>query len=152
MCDGYGSTSKTITESEKWRAKERGREGEREKSRQLLFNFLSSLKKTYAKRYLLLLFQVSTFFDAFVAADVFEHHAEMGYEVKGETSLNTPGFVNMTFRQPIGPVAAIIPWNIPTLSFAMKIAPALTAGCTIVLKTSEKAPLTVWLMMLACFL
>ncbi|EMF11855.1 aldehyde dehydrogenase [Sphaerulina musiva SO2202] len=85
---------------------------------------------------------VSTFFDAFVAADVFEHHAEMGYEVKGETSLNTPGFVNMTFRQPIGPVAAIIPWNIPTLSFAMKIAPAITAGCTIVLKTSEKAPLT----------
>ena len=48
----------------------------------------------------------------------------------------------MTFRQPIGPVAAIIPWNIPTLSFAMKIAPALGAGCTIVLKTSEKAPLT----------
>lgn len=150
MCDGYGSTSKTTIESEKRRAKER--EGEREKSRQLLFNFLSSLKKTYAKRYLLLLFQVSTFFDAFVAADVFEHHAEMGYEVKGETSLNTPGFVNMTFRQPIGPVAAIIPWNIPTLSFAMKIAPAITAGCTIVLKTSEKAPLTVWLMMLACFL
>lgn len=108
-------------------------------------------KKTYAKRYLLLLFQVSTFFDAFVAADVFEHHAEMGYEVKGETSLNTPGFVNMTFRQPIGPVAAIIPWNIPTLSFAMKIAPAITAGCTIVLKTSEKAPLTVWLMMLAFY-
>lgn len=130
----------------------REREGEREKSRQLLFYFLSSLKKTYAKRYLLLLFQVSTFFDAFVAASVFEHHAEMGNEVKGETSLNTPGFVNMTFRQPIGPVAAIIPWNIPTLSFAMKIAPAITAGCTIVLKTSEKAPLTVWLMMLACFL
>lgn len=142
MCDGYGSTSKTTIESEKWRAKERERGGG-EKSRQLLFYFLSSLKKTYAKRYLLLLFQVSTFYDAFVAASVFEHHAEMGYEVKGETSLNTPGFVNMTFRQPIGPVAAIIPWNIPTLSFAMKIAPAITAGCTIVLKTSEKAPLTV---------
>lgn len=125
----------------------RGRE--RKESTAPFFTFV--LEKTYAKRYLLLLFQVSTFFDAFVAADVFEHHAEMGYEVKGETSLNTPGFVNMTFRQPIGPVAAIIPWNIPTLSFAMKIAPAITAGCTIVLKTSEKAPLTVWLMMLAFY-
>lgn len=125
------------------------REGEREREKDFTFR---PQKKTYAKRYLLLLFQVSTFYDAFVAASVFEHHAEMGYEVKGETSLNTPGFVNMTFRQPIGPVAAIIPWNIPTLSFAMKIAPAITAGCTIVLKTSEKAPLTVWLMMLACFL
>lgn len=132
---------------------EQKREREREREKRVDSSFFTFvLEKTYAKRYLLLLFQVSTFFDAFVAADVFEHHAEMGYEVKGETSLNTPGFVNMTFRQPIGPVAAIIPWNIPTLSFAMKIAPALTAGCTIVLKTSEKAPLTVWLMMLACFL
>lgn len=85
---------------------------------------------------------MSTYFDGYYAASLFEHYAEAGYEAKGTTSLNTPGFVNMTFRQPIGPVAAIIPWNIPTLSFAMKIAPALGAGCTIVLKTSEKAPLT----------
>ncbi|KAF2166387.1 hypothetical protein M409DRAFT_66829 [Zasmidium cellare ATCC 36951] len=85
---------------------------------------------------------VSTYFDGFFAASLFEHYAEAGYEARGTTSLNTPGFVNMTFRQPIGPVAAIIPWNIPTISFAMKIGPALAAGCTIVLKTSEKAPLT----------
>ncbi|KAK4501760.1 hypothetical protein PRZ48_007569 [Zasmidium cellare] len=85
---------------------------------------------------------VSTYFDGYFAASMFEHYAEAGYDAKGTTSLNTPGFVNMTFRQPIGPVAAIIPWNIPTMSFAMKIGPALAAGCTIVLKTSEKAPLT----------
>lgn len=87
--------------------------------------------------------QVSTYFDGHYAASLFEHYAEAGYSAKGETSLNTPGFINMTFRQPIGPVAAIIPWNVPTLSFALKIAPALAAGCTIVLKSSEKAPLTV---------
>jgi aldehyde dehydrogenase (NAD+) len=69
---------------------------------------------------------------------LFENYAEAGYEAKGTTSLNTPGFVNKTFRQPIGPVAAIIPWNIPTISFALKVAPALAAGCTIVLKSSEK--------------
>lgn len=85
---------------------------------------------------------VSQYFDAYLAAQYFSHYAEAGYEAKGSTSLNTPGFVNMTFRQPIGPVAAIIPWNIPTIMFAMKIAPALAAGCTTVLKSSEKAPLT----------
>jgi aldehyde dehydrogenase (NAD+) len=85
---------------------------------------------------------VSQYFDAYLAAQYFSHYAEAGFEAKGSTSLNTPGFVNMTFRQPIGPVAAIIPWNIPTIMFAMKIAPALAAGCTTVLKSSEKAPLT----------
>lgn len=85
---------------------------------------------------------VSTYFDPYVAAQYFEHYAEAGWEAKGTTSLNTNGFVNMTFRQPIGPVAAIIPWNLPTLMFAMKMAPALAAGCTCVLKSSEKAPLT----------
>ncbi|KAI5365305.1 Putative aldehyde dehydrogenase domain, aldehyde/histidinol dehydrogenase [Septoria linicola] len=85
---------------------------------------------------------VSTYFDGYFAASLFEHNAEAGYTAQGKTSLNSPGYVNMTFRQPIGPVAAIIPWNIPTMSFAMKVAPALAAGCTIVLKTSEKAPLT----------
>ena len=38
---------------------------------------------------------------------------------------------------------SIIPWNIPALMFGMKVAPALAAGCTCVLKSSEKAPLTV---------
>lgn len=88
---------------------------------------------------------VSQHFDAEYTATLFEHYAMMGYEAQGTTSLNTPGFVNMTMRQPIGPVAAIIPWNIPTLMFGMKLAPALAAGCTVVLKSSEKAPLTVGL-------
>lgn len=47
---------------------------------------------------------VSTYFDAYMAANHFDHYSEAGFEAKGETSLNTPGFVNMTFRQPIGPV------------------------------------------------
>ncbi len=86
---------------------------------------------------------VSSYFDAIYSAQTFEHHAEAGFEAKGETSLNTPGLVSMTFRQAIGPVAAIIPWNVPTIMFGQKVAPALAAGCTVVLKSSEKAPLTV---------
>ncbi|CAK1366759.1 unnamed protein product [Cercospora beticola] len=86
---------------------------------------------------------VSTYFDGVRAAEYFEHYAEAAWEAKGETSLNSSGFVNITLRQPYGPVAAIIPWNIPAAMWAAKIAPAVAAGCTIVLKSSEKAPLTV---------
>ena len=86
---------------------------------------------------------VSSYFDATYAAGQMDHYAEAGWEARGETSLNTPGFVNMTFRQPYGPVAIIIPWNIPVAMWASRIAPALAAGCTVVLKSSEKAPLSV---------
>ncbi|KIW68607.1 hypothetical protein PV04_04543 [Phialophora macrospora] len=85
---------------------------------------------------------VSTYFDAHAAASTFEHYAETGWEAQGVSSLNTPGFVNMTFKQPYGVVAAIIPWNVPLVFFANKVAPALAAGNTVVLKSSEKAPLT----------
>lgn len=87
---------------------------------------------------------ISSYFDANYAAEQMDHYAEAGWEARGETSLNTPGFVNMTFRQPYGPVAIIIPWNIPVAMWASRIAPALAAGCTVVLKSSEKAPLSVW--------
>ncbi|OAL38160.1 hypothetical protein AYO20_02612 [Fonsecaea nubica] len=85
---------------------------------------------------------VSTYYDNQAAASTFEHYAEAGYDAQGVSSLNTPGFVNMTFKQPYGVVAAIIPWNVPLLFFASKVAPALAAGNTVVLKSSEKAPLT----------
>lgn len=85
---------------------------------------------------------VSGYFDAFAAADTFDHYAEAGVYAHGQSSLNTPGFVNITLRQPYGVVAAIIPWNVPLLFFANKSAPALAAGNTVVVKSSEKAPLT----------
>jgi aldehyde dehydrogenase (NAD+) len=85
---------------------------------------------------------VKTFFDNFACASQFDHQSEVAWP-KGESSLNTPGFVNMTFRQPYGVVAAIIPWNLPCVFVGNKCAPALAAGNTVVLKSSEKAPLTV---------
>lgn len=63
-------------------------------------------------------------------------------DVKGESSLQTPNFVNFTFRQPYGVCAAITPWNAPVTEFFFKVAPAVLAGNTIVAKSSEKAPLT----------
>ncbi|RDI80504.1 hypothetical protein Vi05172_g9632 [Venturia inaequalis] len=84
---------------------------------------------------------ISTYGDAAYAAAEFAHYAEAAWP-KGETSLNTPGFINMTFRQPIGVVGAIIPWNVPIILLSTKLGPALAAGCTVVLKSSEKAPLS----------
>lgn len=86
---------------------------------------------------------VSKYIEAEMAADYLSHYAEVGIQALGTSSLNTPGFVNMTMRQPFGVVGAIIPWNVPVHFLISKSAPALMAGNTIVVKSSEKAPLTV---------
>jgi aldehyde dehydrogenase (NAD+) len=86
---------------------------------------------------------VSNYFEADLTVNALNHYAEAGMRALGTSSLNTPGFVNMTMRQPFGVVGAIIPWNVPVYFLISKSAPALMAGNTVVLKSSEKAPLTV---------
>jgi phenylacetaldehyde dehydrogenase len=57
--------------------------------------------------------------------------------------VSSPGDYHVyTLREPIGVVGQIIPWNFPLMMAAWKIAPALTAGCTIVLKPAEQTPLS----------
>ncbi|KAL1635880.1 hypothetical protein SLS58_010048 [Diplodia intermedia] len=85
---------------------------------------------------------VGEFVDADAAAGAFRLYAGVGWAAGGATSLNTPGYVNVTVRQPFGVVAVIIPWNVPLLFFAKKVAPALAAGNAVVVKSSERAPLT----------
>ena len=84
---------------------------------------------------------LSEFLEGFITAGTFEHFAEAWPHIQGQASLNTPGYVTMTLRQPFGVVAAIIPWNAALLFFASKSAPALITGNTVVVKSSEKAPL-----------
>ena len=48
----------------------------------------------------------------------------------------------LTLKQPVGVVAAITPWNFPMSMITRKVAPALAAGCTVVVKPSEETPLT----------
>lgn len=86
---------------------------------------------------------VSTYFDSHYAATHFNYYAEAAYP-QGHTSLNTPGFLNMSLRQPFGVVAIIIPWNAPLVFFSKKVAPAVAAGNCVIVKSSEKAPLTAW--------
>ena len=71
-----------------------------------------------------------------------KHMAGLASDIHGETSLNTPGYVNFTLRQPFGVCAAIIPWNVPIIMWVGKVIPCVLAGNTIILKSSEKAPLT----------
>ncbi|KFH03577.1 aldehyde dehydrogenase (NAD) family protein [Toxoplasma gondii VAND] len=47
-----------------------------------------------------------------------------------------------TRKEPVGVVAGIVPWNYPLYLLVLKVAPALTCGCTVVMKTSEKTPLS----------
>src|ERR1041384_2846549 len=76
-------------------------------------------------------------------ADVFRFFAgacrAMTGSIAGEY---LPGFTSMIRRDPIGVVASIAPWNYPLMMAAWKMAPALAAGNTIVLKPSEQTPLT----------
>ncbi|KAJ5294162.1 hypothetical protein PENANT_c028G05451 [Penicillium antarcticum] len=81
-------------------------------------------------------------FDPGLAAEYFRYFADAGWSAQGTASLNTPDHLNLTVKQPFGAVALIIPWNFPLIMFAGKMAPALAAGNTVVLKSSEKAPLT----------
>ena len=80
-----------------------------------------------------------------MVADVFDHHAGWVDKLAGETLTPFQGgdHLVMTLREPVGVVGAIVPWNAPLLLTAQKVAPALAAGCTIVLKPSEYATFSV---------
>ena len=81
--------------------------------------------------------------EANTVADILEFYGGLGSELKGESVPFAPGILSVTIREPLGVVGAIIPWNVPMLLMALKIAPALVAGNTVVVKSAEEAPLAV---------
>ncbi|KAL4861917.1 hypothetical protein BDV12DRAFT_203528 [Aspergillus spectabilis] len=85
---------------------------------------------------------VSTYTEPLASARFLRYMAGKATDIQGESSLQTAGFVNVTLRQPYGVCAAITPWNAPVTMLTFKMAPALIAGNTLVVKSSEKAPLT----------
>ncbi|WP_134740711.1 NAD-dependent succinate-semialdehyde dehydrogenase [Nocardioides sp. 503] len=71
----------------------------------------------------------------------FDWYADEARRIYGRTvSSRNPDQRMQVLRQPIGPVAAFTPWNFPVLLAARKVAPALAAGCSVVLKPAEEAP------------
>ncbi|WP_199086617.1 aldehyde dehydrogenase family protein [Bosea sp. ASV33] len=74
------------------------------------------------------------------AADIFDHYAGWIDKINGETYPIFSAASNMqymTFRDPVGVVAAILPYNGPLYTFALKVGAALACGCTVVVKPSE---------------
>jgi acyl-CoA reductase-like NAD-dependent aldehyde dehydrogenase len=80
--------------------------------------------------------------DVQVAARYFEFFAGIADKIMGHTIPLGPGFLDYTVREPIGVSAQIVPWNYPIQIGARGVAPALAAGCTVVLKPSSEAPMT----------
>jgi aldehyde dehydrogenase (NAD+) len=80
--------------------------------------------------------------DVQVAARYFEFFAGVADKIMGNTIPIGPGFLDYTIREPIGVSAQIVPWNYPIQIGARGVAPALAAGCAVVLKPSSEAPMT----------
>ncbi|KAG6510709.1 hypothetical protein ZIOFF_028740 [Zingiber officinale] len=73
---------------------------------------------------------------------MFRYYAGAADKIHGETLKLAQELQGYTLKEPIGVVGLIIPWNYPMLMFALKVAPALAAGCTMIVKPAEQTPLT----------
>jgi succinate-semialdehyde dehydrogenase/glutarate-semialdehyde dehydrogenase len=77
------------------------------------------------------------------AAEFFRWFSEEAVRIHGRYMVNTTGKGRiLTMRQPIGPCVFVTPWNFPTAMGTRKIAPAIAAGCTIVVKPAQQTPLS----------
>ena len=76
------------------------------------------------------------------ARAAFEYYAGWADKLTGETVPADPEFFTYTLREPLGVIGAITPWNFPLCIASQKVAPALAAGNTVILKPAEQTPLT----------
>src|SRR5579885_2866737 len=81
-------------------------------------------------------------FDINDVATCFEYYGGLATKVLGFVNPVPDNAVSLSLKEPIGVAGQIIPWNYPLLMAAWKLAPALAAGCTCVLKPAEQTPLT----------
>ena len=76
------------------------------------------------------------------AAECFQYFAGWADKIHGETIPVKGNYLTYTLREPVGVVAAIVPWNFPLLLTAWKVAPALACGNTVIIKPASQTPLT----------
>ncbi|KAL6839416.1 hypothetical protein ACP4OV_030686 [Aristida adscensionis] len=81
-------------------------------------------------------------FDVAAAAGSLRYFAGAADKIHGETLKMQGPYHGYTLREPLGVAGLIIPWNIPCIMFCAKVASALAAGCTVVVKPAEQTPLT----------
>ncbi len=85
--------------------------------------------------------------DVAMTIQTYEYYAGWATKIEGETiPVSVPYQFNYTLREPVGVVGAIVPWNFPLNLASWKVAPALAAGCTVVLKPATETPLTALLL------
>jgi betaine-aldehyde dehydrogenase len=82
-------------------------------------------------------------YDLADAATCFEYYAGMATKVLGHVNPVPDNALSLSLKEPVGVAAQIIPWNYPLLMATWKLAPAIAAGATCVLKPAEQTPLTV---------
>ncbi len=80
--------------------------------------------------------------DVPMTIETFRYYAGYADKIYGQTIPVAGNYFTYTRREPVGVAGQIIPWNFPMLMVAWKWAPALAAGCTVVLKPAEQTPLT----------
>src|SRR5258708_1594732 len=76
------------------------------------------------------------------AAGCFQYYAGWADKIHGETVPVKGNFLTYTLREPVGVIAAIVPWNFPLLLTSWKVAPALACGNTVIIKPASQTPLT----------
>jgi len=81
-------------------------------------------------------------FDIVDAATCFEYYGGLATKISGTVNPVPDNALSLSLKEPVGVAGQIIPWNYPLLMAAWKLAPALAAGCTCVLKPAEQTPLT----------
>ena len=84
----------------------------------------------------------SRYVDIDMVAKCFHYFSGWASKLTGDTTSVNAGTFTYTLREPVGVVGAIIPWNFPMIMVGWKVAPALAAGNTIVVKPAELTPLT----------
>ena len=81
-------------------------------------------------------------FDIADAANCFEYYGGWATKISGSVNPVPDNALSLSIREPVGVAGQIVPWNYPLLMASWKLAPALAAGCTCVLKPAEQTPLT----------
>jgi betaine-aldehyde dehydrogenase len=81
-------------------------------------------------------------FDIADVATCFEYYGGLATKILGYVNPVPDNAMSLTLKEPVGVAGQIIPWNYPLLMAAWKLAPALAAGCTCVLKPAEQTPIT----------
>ncbi|MCC6738652.1 MAG: aldehyde dehydrogenase family protein [Planctomycetia bacterium] len=111
------------------------------KAGELMFQRLDDLSKLETANQGKPIFESSKI-DVPWSAGCYQYFAGWATKIYGDTVTLGAGSFNCTLKEPVGVVGAIVPWNFPILLATWKLAPALAAGCTIVLKPASATPVT----------